>query len=93
MATKITIAGKINDPYFHKAITLGRHLQLKHPDLVHVECLQFFETQWSQFMKKIANNLKGVFYDHDETKTLIYLNDNEYIGDGDQFSQWVLYKY
>lgn len=44
-------------------------------------------------MKKIANNLKGVFYDHDETKTLIYLNDNEYIGDGDQFSQWVLYKY
>jgi hypothetical protein len=39
MATKITIAGKINDPYFHKAITIGRHLQAKHPDLVRLECL------------------------------------------------------
>ncbi len=38
MATKITIAGKINDPYFHKAITIGRHIQEKHPDKVHVEC-------------------------------------------------------
>lgn len=39
MSTKITIAGKINDPYFHKAITIGRLIQIQHPDKVHIECL------------------------------------------------------
>jgi hypothetical protein len=39
MATKITIAGKINDPYFHKALTIGRNIQSKHQDKVHIECL------------------------------------------------------
>jgi len=60
---------------------------------VKVEFNQFFETQWSQFLKKTSNRLKGVFYQHDESKPLIYINDSEYIGDADQFSQWALYNF
>ena len=93
MSTKVTVAGMINDPQFHKSVTIARQLEALHPERVHVECLQFFETQWSQFLKKIANDLKGVFYDHKDTSALIYLNGKDYIGDADQFTQWALYNF
>lgn len=48
-------------------------------------------TQWNQFLKKTAKNLG--FYNHDENKCLIYLNDADYIGNADEFSQWALYNY
>ena len=46
--------------------------------------MEFFECQWEQFVKTTANKLKGVFYDHVESP-LIYLNEKEYVGDGDDF--------
>ena len=71
---KITVAGKITDAAFHKCVTAVRYLQSQHPEVVSSECLQFFETQWEEFMKKTANRLKGVFYQHSGSH-LIYLND------------------
>ena len=43
------------------------------------ECLQFFETQWEEYIKNIAKKLKGVFYQHSGSH-LILLNDVEYVG-------------
>ena len=59
---KITVAGKIQDPAFHKCVTAVKYLQEQHPEIVTSECLVFFETQWEEYIKKIANKLKGVFY-------------------------------
>lgn len=41
---KITIAGKITDPAFHKCMTAVKYLQDQHPEIVTSEFLQFFET-------------------------------------------------
>jgi hypothetical protein len=54
--------------------------------------MEFFECQWDQFMKKTANKLKGVFYDHHKSP-IIYLNENEYVGDGDAFQTWALHNF
>lgn len=54
--------------------------------------MQFFETQWEDFLKKTANSLKGVFYQH-EASPLIYLNDKEYIGDADKFLDYSLFTF
>ena len=55
--------------------------------------MEFFETQWQQYLKKTANTHKGVFYEHEAT-TLVYLqNDNEYIGDGEDFVLWALHNF
>lgn len=93
MSTKVTVAGMINDPMFHKSVTIARQLESLHPEQVQVECLQFFESQWSQFLKKTSNDLKGVFYNHKDSSALIYLNGKDYIGDADQFTQWALYNF
>jgi hypothetical protein len=45
------------------------------------------------YLKKISNELKGVFYDHDQNHPLIYLNGADYIGDADQFSKWALFNF
>ena len=88
---KVTVAGMINDPMFHKSVSIARSLETNHH--LQIECLQFFQTQWIQFLKKNANNLKGDFYEHNQASTLIYLDDKTYIGDSDQFTQWALYNY
>ena len=69
-----------------------RYLEGQHPDIVKGECLQFFETQWEEFMKKTAFTLKGVFYQHTGSH-IIYLNDKEYIGNGDAFAKWALHNF
>ena len=43
MSTKITVAGIINDPHFHKARTIALKIEQSYKN-VRVECLQFFET-------------------------------------------------
>jgi len=37
-------------------------LEEQYYGIVTIECMQFFETQWEDFLKKTANSLKGVFY-------------------------------
>ena len=39
-----------------------------------------------------ANNLKGSFYNHQESP-LIYVNDKQYIGNGNDFIEWALITY
>jgi|APGre2960657444_1045066.scaffolds.fasta_scaffold426290_1 hypothetical protein len=81
----ITVSGPITNPMFFKAVSIGRALERLHYDSVKVEYHQFFETQWSEFLKKTANELKGVFYEHDEKEPLVYINGSEYVGSADQF--------
>lgn len=83
----------INDPMFHKSVCIANQLQANHPELLEVECLQFFETQWILFLKKISNDLKGVFYEHDDKCALIYLNGKDYIGDANSFAKWALFNF
>ena len=63
-----------------------------HPDRIQICVMEFFECQWEQFVKTTANKLKGVFYDHVESP-LIYLNEKEYVGDGDDFQTWALHNF
>ena len=60
--------------------------------MVTSECLQFFETQWEEYIKKIANKLKGVFYHHTGNH-LIMLNDSEYVGNSEQFAAYILNRF
>lgn len=89
---KITIAGKITDPAFHKCMTAVKYLQEQHPEIVTSECLQFFETQWEEYIKKVANKLKGIFYQHSGNH-LILLNDCEYVGNSEQFATYILHRF
>lgn len=89
---KITIAGKITDPAFHKCVTAVKYLQEQHPEIVTSECCQFFETQWEEYIKKIANKLKGIFYQHSGNH-LILLNDCEYVGTAEQFATYILHRF
>lgn len=43
-------------------------------------------------MKKTAFTLKGVFYQHSGSH-LVYLNDKEYVGNGDAFATWALHNF
>ena len=81
MSFKLTVAGQINDPMFHKSKDIACQLEQQHPERVQVTVLQFFETQWILYLKKIANELKGVFYSHEEKNPLIFLDGEKYIGD------------
>lgn len=90
--TKVTIAGKIDCPHFQRAQLIGNALALKHPDLVSVTVMQFFETQWDQYLKQTANKFKGVFYEH-SLSPLVYTGDCDYIGNGDDFVTWALHNH
>lgn len=54
--------------------------------------MEFFETQWNQFLSTTAKRLKGVFYEH-SASPLIFLNDCEYVGDGEAFAKWALHNF
>lgn len=82
--TKITVAGKLSDPRFHKCKAIALSLSEKYCDQVSCEVMEFFETQWDQFLHTTAKRLKGVFYEH-SASPLVYLNECEYVGDGAAF--------
>lgn len=46
---KITIAGKIDDGDFLQAATCARALNSK--ESIEIEILEFFETEWQQYLK------------------------------------------
>lgn len=89
---KITVAGKIQDPGFVQSQTCAQYISSTNEDLVSVEVLTFFETQWEEYMKKLKKDQKGLFYDH-KASHIIFLNDSEYIGNNDDFSKWALLNY
>jgi hypothetical protein len=90
----ITVAGMISDPKFHRSRAIAMALYEAHSE--EIACpiiMEFFETQWEQFLKKTANTYKGVFYEH-KASPLVYLaKNNEYIGDGEDFSMWALHNF
>lgn len=89
---KITVAGKITDAAFHKCVTAAKYLERENEGIVTAECLQFFETQWEEYLKRTANKLKGVFYQH-QGSHLIFLNDGEYIGSSEKFAEYALHNF
>lgn len=91
--TKITIAGKINDYNFQICKTAALYLdRTLEPGIVEVTILEFFETQWEQYMKILKREKKGKFYIH-KGSYIIFINDDEYIGLADAFKQWSLINY
>ena len=89
MPVKITVAGKMNDSAFHKCVAAVKYLSQEHPGVVTAEFLSFFETQWEEYIKKTANKLKGIFYQHSGSHIII-LNDSEYVGTAEQFTHYLL---
>ena len=87
---KITVAGMITDPNFHKCIAAAQAVEKKGG--VDIELLQFFETQWEEYLRKIASQNKGVFYDH-KSSPLVFFNGNKYIGGHEEFTTYALHNY
>lgn len=75
---------------YHKSVDIARALEAQG---VQVQIEVFFETQWHQYLEKLAHELKGVFYEHPKDQCLIILNDCDYIGSPDKFTKWALYNY
>ena len=88
--TKITVAGMITDANFHKCIAAAKAVDKK--SRCEVEVLQFFETQWEEYLRTTASTLKGVFYDH-KTSPLVYLNGKDYLGSQDELARFALHNY
>lgn len=89
---KITVAGKLDDPHFHKCWQVAQKLEEEFYGEVTIECHHFFETQWEEYLKKTANKLKNDFYSHKESP-LVFINDKDYIGDSEKFMEWALLTY
>ena len=90
--THITVAGKTDDPSFQRSRCIAQALCDLYPDRIQISVMEFFECQWNQFVKSTANKLKGVFYNHSESP-LVFLNETEYVGDGDAFLTWALHNF
>ena len=84
------LAGKLTDPLFHKCAACLRHIELERPKQVKVEIIQFFETQWEEFLHKLQIEKKGPFFNHKASAPIVYFNDVVYIGDGETFLEWAL---
>lgn len=47
------LAGKVTDFMFHKCVACLKHLEEERPKHVKVEVLQFFETQWEEYLHNL----------------------------------------
>lgn len=54
--------------------------------------LQFFPTQWNQYLANTQNELKGLFYQH-KGSPLVFVNGSTYIGGVEQFMEWALQEF
>lgn len=86
---KITVAGRLDDPNFHKCWQVAQKLEEDFYGEVTLECFYFFETQWEEYLRKTANRLKDAFYLH-KASPLVFLNDRDYVGDAEKFMEWSL---
>lgn len=86
----MTLAGVLSDEAFHKCAACIRELESK--GKVTSTQLQFFATQWDQYLKKLQNNLKGEFYQH-KGSPIVILNGSQYIGGEEQFLEWALQEF
>jgi len=89
-AYNFVLAGKVNDAAFHKCWECLKHLQEERPKQVKFEVLQFFETQWEEYLSKLQVEKKGPFFNHKASSPIIFYNDVVYIGDAETFLDWAL---
>jgi hypothetical protein len=90
-ALKITVCGRIDCPNYQQSVVAANAIAAGNSNVC-VEIMQFFETQWEEFLRKTASVKKGVFYDHKESP-LVYLNDSEYVGTNEIFQRYALMNY
>lgn len=57
--------------------------------MIQSSVLQFFPTQWNNYLSNTQNLLKGPFYHH-RSSPLVFVNGSTYIGGLDQFMEWAL---
>jgi len=69
----ITLAGVISDEGYHACLQCIKELTSKHEDRVKCTQLQFFPTQWDQYLKNLQNELKGEFYEH-KGSPIVFVN-------------------
>jgi hypothetical protein len=84
---KVTLVGKRNDAYYEKCRAALNFLRTADKDITTVE-VPLFETQWHEYLKDIKQRLGGPFQNH-LLSPLVYLNDDDYIGDAGQFLAWM----
>ena len=89
---KITVAGQLSDPKYHRAAAIAKSLEAKCPSQVAVTIVEYFECQWRQYLKKIQNTKKGDFYDH-RGSPLVFLGEGDYVGGVEEFAKWALTNY
>ena len=89
-AYRFVLAGKVNDPLYHKCLACLRHLEEERPKEIKVETLQFFETQWEEYLSALQVEKKGPFFNHKAASPIVYFNDISYVGDGETFLEWAL---
>jgi hypothetical protein len=65
-------------------------LQEQRPKEVKFEVLQFFETQWEEYLGAIQLEKKGPFFHHKPSAPIVFMNDVVYIGDSETFLDWAL---
>lgn len=83
----ITLAGIFSDEKYQRCLTCLKELQKN--GQVYGTVLQFFQTQWDEYIKRVQNDLKGAFYHH-KGSPLVILNMTQYIGGVDSFLEWAL---
>lgn len=88
----IVVAGILNDKNFQQAKTCALYLERNNPSEVKTTILQLFETQWEEMLKEIKATKKGKFHYH-RGAYIVYVNEDEYLGDYAGFEQWALMNY
>jgi hypothetical protein len=75
----ITLVGVISDEAYHKSAACIKELEKKFEGLITSTQMAFFPTQWDNYLKKLQNDKKGLFYEH-KGSPIIFLNNETYVG-------------
>jgi len=61
MVYNILLAGIVSDEAFHKCLACLKELEAKYAGSVFTQKLQFFPSQWEQYLKRVKTELRGEF--------------------------------
>ena len=88
----IVVAGILNVQEFQQAKTCALYLERTNPGEVKTTVHQLFETQWEELLREIRATKKGSFHYH-KGPYIVYVNDDEYLGDYEGLESWALMNY
>ena len=83
----LTLAGIVSDVGYQRCLTCLKSIQERYPGIISSSVLQFFPSQWEQYLQTVQNDLKGHFYQH-KGSPLVILNGQTYIGGEKDFIMW-----